>query len=66
VYGKPSGLRSSFGGEPGVLAAWLGVDAQGLAMPEGLSALVRSLALAPFALTQVGLQARLPFDVQVR
>jgi protease-4 len=65
-YGTPHGLLSSFGGEPGVLAAWLGVDAKGLAMPEGLSTLVRSLGLDPAAFSQVGLQARLPFDLQVR
>jgi protease-4 len=64
-YGGPHGLFESLGGEPGVLAGWLGLDAAPR-MPEGLQALARSLNLDPAALTRTGLQARLPFNVQVR
>jgi protease-4 len=64
-YGAPHGLFQSLGGEPGVLAGWLGVTASPQ-MPEGLQALARSLELDPATLTRTGLQARLPFNVQVR
>lgn len=64
-YGAPHGVFGSMGGAPKVLAGWLGMDASPQ-LPEGLTALVQSLGLDARALTHAGLEARLPFNVQVR